>query len=162
VVFSGVAVNDVVISRGGLARLLAMDLAVDNKKLAYLRADGLIISTPTGSTAYSSSAGGPILHPSLKVYSVTAICPFLTHPLPLVLCAEAELTALILETSATTFVTIDGQELLRLSPEDVLKVKGIPDGILFASFGFADYFGKLQETGFITDSPGGPKNDPRQ
>ena len=159
VVFSGVAVNDVVISRGGLARLLAMDIYVKGKKLVYLRADGLIISTPTGSTAYSSSAGGPILHPALNVYSVTAICPFLAPHLPLVLGAEAELTALILETSATTFATIDGQELFKLNPEDTLLVKGLPDGILFASFGLADYFEKLQTAGFIKDSPGGPKSD---
>lgn len=154
-IYSGVAVNDVVLSRGGLARLLAMDITIDSEKLLYLRSDGFIISTPTGSTAYSSSAGGPLLHPSLNVYSATAICPFMSHPTPLVIGADVVLCVQVRETSAKTFVTVDGQELIKMLPGDELITKGVPEGILFANFGLLDYFDKLKSSGIVTDSPGG-------
>lgn len=150
----GYAVNDVVLSRGGMARLAAFNLAVDGKKLSYLRADGLIMATPTGATAYASSAGGPLIHPSLNVYSTTAICPFISHMLPLVLGAEATLSVEIREAGSDTFATVDGQELYTLHAGDVLQVKGVPGGMLFGRFGISDYFDKLRYAGFLYDSPG--------
>ncbi len=76
---AGIAVNDIVISRGGPARLVSLALTVGGIRLAVLRADGLILSTPTGSTGYTGSARGPLLYPGLEAYAVTPICPFLSN-----------------------------------------------------------------------------------
>lgn len=154
----GYSVNDVVISRGGLARLLDLDLTIDGKKLQYLRADGLIISTPTGATAYSSSAGGPMLQPGMRVYSVAAICPFINKMLPFVLDESTVFAARVCETGAQPYVTVDGQELFELKCGDTISVRAMPDAVSFARFGQSDYISKLRSTGFVTDSPGAPKN----
>lgn len=153
----GYAINDVVISRGGLARLLDLDLTIDGRQLQYLRADGLIISTPTGATAYSSSAGGPMLQPCMKVYSVTAICPFINKMLPFVLDEKTVFSARVCETGAQPFVTVDGQELFELKCGDTLTIRALPDAVTFARFGQSDYVSKLRSTGFVTDSPGAKK-----
>lgn len=153
----GHAINDVVISRGGLARLLDLDLGIDGRTLQYLRADGLIISTPTGATAYSSSAGGPMLQPDMRVYSITAICPFINKMLPMVLGERNVFTARICDTGAQPFITVDGQELFELRSGDTLAVRALPEAVIFARFGISDYVGKLRSTGFVTDSPGAPK-----
>lgn len=153
----GYAVNDVVISRGGLARLLDLDLLVDGQMLQYLRADGLIISTPTGATAYSSAAGGPMLQPDMNVYSIAAICPFINRMLPMVLGGRSVFSAKVRETGAQPFVTVDGQELFKLKCGDTLSVRALPEAVTFARFGQSDYISKLRSTGFVTDSPGAPK-----
>ena len=153
----GHAINDVVISRGGLARLLDLDLSIDGQLLQYLRADGLIISTPTGATAYSSSAGGPMLQPDMRVYSITAICPFINKMLPMVLGESNIFEAKVRPTGAQPFVTVDGQELFELRPGDTLSVRALPEAMSFARFGMSDYISKLRSTGFVTDSPGAPK-----
>lgn len=152
----GHAINDVVISRGGLARLLDLDLAIDGRILQYLRADGLIIATPTGATAYSSSAGGPMLQPDMRVYSITAICPFINRMLPMVLGENNVFTAKVRETGARPFVTVDGQELFELKRDDTIAVRARPGAMTFARFGVSDYISKLRSSGFVTDSPGAP------
>ena len=154
VICSELATNEIVISRGGMARLIALDLAVNGNKLLYLRADGLIVSTPTGTTAYASSAGGPLLHPSLNAYCATAICPFLNRLQPLVLNGETVFTAKVREISPKTYLTIDGQSLSRLHGGDVINVRGVPGGLKFGLFGVGSYYSKLQSTGIVRDSPG--------
>lgn len=153
----GHAMNDVVISRGGLARLLDLNLCIDGQVLQYLRADGLIIATPTGATAYSSSAGGPMLQPDMNVYSIAAICPFINKMLPMVLGENNVFSAQVCETGAQPFVTVDGQELFELRCGDTLSVRALPGAISFARFGQSGYISKLRSTGFIVDSPGAPK-----
>lgn len=154
---AGYAMNDVVISRGGLARLLDLNLYIDGQILQYLRADGLIIATPTGATAYSSSAGGPMLQPEMRVYSIAAICPFINKMLPMVLDEKNVFSAQVCETGAQPFVTVDGQELFDLKCGDTLTVHTLPQAMIFARFGHSDYISKLRSTGFIVDSPGAPK-----
>ncbi|MDR1126343.1 MAG: NAD(+)/NADH kinase [Deltaproteobacteria bacterium] len=147
-----VSANEIVLSRGGVARLLALDLTLDGEKLFYVRADGLIISTPTGSTAYNSSAGGPLLHPALAAFCITAICPFLSSTLPLVFNASSELVIDVGELSSKTYLTSDGQPVCKLQSNDVLKIKGRPGGMTFAQFGMSGYLDKLRGTGLIRDS----------
>lgn len=152
--FAGKAVNDVVISRGGPARLPDFEVLAEGQRLLKLRADGLIISTPTGSSAYSCSAGGPLLHPGLNVYSLTSICPFQTRFSPLVLDAAVRLDILTGASGAGVYVTVDGQEALGLRAGDLLRLRGLPGAALFARLGAEDYFSRLRSAGFIADSPG--------
>ncbi len=153
-IFSGYAVNDVVLSRGGVARLLAIDLAIDHEQAAFWRADGIIISTPTGSTGYTGSAGGPLLSPALHAYAVTAICPFLSRAMPLVLSGSSTLTLSVYSACTNSFITLDGQEFIKLKTGDILLVNGVPEAVHFARFGVASYFEKLHSSGLLLDSGG--------
>lgn len=104
------ALNDAVIAKSALARIIEISLEIDGRPVATYRSDGLIVSTPTGSTAYNLSAGGPIIHPSLPVVVVTPICP---HTLTLrpVVAPETSRIRLRLETPREeVYLTLDGQE----------------------------------------------------
>ena len=107
------ALNDVVINKGTLARMISVDVTINGDFTSQFLADGMIISTPTGSTAYSLSAGGPIVYPELNAIILTPICPHtLTHR-PLVLPAEASVMA-TLRAGEDVTLTIDGQVGVRL------------------------------------------------
>ena len=102
--------NDAVIAKSALARIIEMDVTVDDVSVARYRADGLIISTPTGSTAYNLSAGGPIIYPLLPVAVVTPICPHTLSQRPVVI-PDEERIAVTLETPREeVYLTLDGQE----------------------------------------------------
>lgn len=150
-VYSGGAVNDVVINRGILARVINLDLRVGPERLGELRADGLIISTPTGATGYSVSARGPLVHPKLDVYTVTPICPFLNNLLPLVLPGDAHLSVAVRDRTREVYLTQDGQESYALRAGDVVHVARAPGGMLFASVEELSYYRKLKAKGFIKD-----------
>jgi NAD+ kinase len=117
------ALNDVVITKSALARIIDLRIEVDGRLVARYRSDGLILSTPTGSTAYNLSAGGPIVYPSLPVIVLTPICPHtLTHR-PLVV-PESSLVEVRLETpDEEVYLTIDGQEGTTLEPNDRVRVR---------------------------------------
>ncbi|THB63067.1 MAG: NAD(+)/NADH kinase [Desulfovibrio sp.] len=151
VVFSGRAINDLVIGRGALSRLVNLELSVDGCRVGLLRSDGLIVSTPMGSTGYGVSAGGPILHPALQAYGVTPICPFLSDFNPLVLPSDRNLAVEILPTTAEVFLTVDGQEVNRLLEQDKLRVGRSATGLCFVRVQGADYFAKLRAKGFIRE-----------
>ncbi len=148
---SGMVVNDLVLNRGILARLVNLELWVGKERLGALRADGLIISTPTGTTGYTFSAGGPLLYPSLDVYAVTPICPFLNEIRPLVLPGDAVLRAVVLECDADIYVTLDGQDGFPLAHGDEVSVTPADVGLHFVSLDEESYFGKLKAKGFIRD-----------
>ncbi len=156
-IYSGLAVNDVVITRGRLARLISLELFANEARVVHLRADGLILSTPTGSSGYCGSAGGPLIHPSLDVYAVTAISPFLSHFLPLVLGADTRLRIHVREAGVEPCITVDGQELVPLRSGDVINAWGRPAGMLFACCGQDGYFPKLRNSGFMRDAAGSKK-----
>jgi NAD+ kinase len=102
------AVNDVVVAKGAIARLLDLDARLDDQEIALYKADGLIIATPTGSTAYTLAAGGPILTPDVQAMVLTPICPHTLTNRPLVVRPDARLRVRNVSGSAVT-VTIDGQ-----------------------------------------------------
>ncbi|MFP4109066.1 MAG: NAD(+)/NADH kinase [Desulfonatronovibrio sp.] len=118
----GCAINEVVINRGELARLITLELELPGASKQTIRSDGLIFSTPTGSTAYSVSAGGPLVHPDLEAIIITAICPFLYDFKPLVLPAIQTVTADISKSDADAYLTVDGQSGFKLVAGDRVRV----------------------------------------
>jgi NAD+ kinase len=114
--------NDAVIAKSALSRIVELSLRVDGHLVARFRADGLIISTPTGSTAYNLSAGGPILHPLLPVAVLTPICPHALSLRPMVV-SDASLIEVTLETpSEEVYLTLDGQEGEKVGFRDTVAV----------------------------------------
>ena len=111
------ALNDAVINKGALARIISIDAFVGEDFIANFLADGMIVSTPTGSTAYSLAAGGPIVFPSLDSILMTPICPHTFTNRPLVIPAESRVR-LVLKSGVDVMVTVDGQVGLPLSEGD--------------------------------------------
>ena len=139
--YSSIALNEVVISHGSFLRLLQLSMTINDKYVTTYAADGIIIATPTGSTAYSLSAGGPLVHPAVEVLLVTPICAHTLTTRALVIPADNEV-AVTVENSEDdgTRVTLDGQLILPTVSGDQILVKRaqysakliIPnDGILF-------------------------------
>jgi len=116
------ALNDAVIAKASLARIVELVLEVDGRLVSRYRADGLVVSTPTGSTAYNLSAGGPILHPHLPVAVLTPICPHTLTLRPLVV-PDSSVVEVILETPGEKVnLTVDGQEGCEMTRGDRLRV----------------------------------------
>jgi len=150
-VSQGRVVNDLVVSRGTLARLVPLQVTVDGEHLAVVRSDGLIVSTPTGATGYAVSAAGPLLHPQVKAYCVTAICPFMREFHPLVLPEDAVLELEVLESSAEVFVTQDGQEGFQVFCGDRITVRRARQGLCIVRLESPSYFAKLKAKGFVRE-----------
>jgi NAD+ kinase len=112
------ALNDAVANKAALARMLDLDVHVDQHHVGRYRADGLIIATPTGSTAYSLAAGGPIIHPDIDAFVITPICPHMLTNRPLVIPDTARVEVRFPATGEPVFLTIDGQIGFQLQPQD--------------------------------------------
>ncbi len=119
----GIIVNDAVIAKGAIARIISLDLYVDGTWVNKVRADGLIVSTPTGSTAYSLAAGGPIIEPTLGATVIAAICPHSLAFRPLVLPIDAQITLELGELSGAVYLTLDGQDVEELEKGDRVHVQ---------------------------------------
>ena len=117
------ALNDAVVHKSGFARVIPLRVWVDEQEVGLYRADGVIVSTPTGSTAYSLSAGGPILDPRLEALIATPICPHTLAVRPLVLPPDAEITVEVGEASEDTLLTLDGQVGAALKAGDRIKAR---------------------------------------
>lgn len=116
--------NDVVINKGALARIIDMETSVSGRYLTTFKADGLIVSTPTGSTGYSLSANGPIIHPELDSISITPICPHTLTNRPLVVAADAVIKIkLKYAPDESVFLTLDGQVGMKLLSGDVVQIR---------------------------------------
>jgi len=116
------ALNDVVVSKGSADRLAQLSTWADREYITTYRADGLIFSTPTGSTAYNLSAGGPIVNPALQSILVTPICPFMLESQPVLLPAAVCLTTRLAGQANAVNVIVDGQPAWEMSAGDVLEV----------------------------------------
>ncbi len=120
----GSGLNDVVLHPGQSARMLSYDLAIDNKEVYFDRADGLIIATPTGSTAYALSAGGPIMHPGLDAIALVPMNPHNLSSRPLVVGADAELAIVIGEDyNSQPVISCDGQVHIVCEPGDKVLIQ---------------------------------------
>jgi NAD+ kinase len=132
--------NDVVINKGALARIVELKTYIDNEYLTTYRADGLIVSTPTGSTAYTLGAGGPIVFPTLQTITVIPICPFTLTNRPLILPDTVTISVTLDERSRDVYVTFDGQVGFALQPQDIVEIKKGPGVIRLIKSPYKNYF----------------------
>ncbi len=122
-VWRHVALNDVVVSKGSIDQLVRLSAWADKDFITTYRADGLIFSTPTGSTAYNLSAGGPIVHPLLSSILVTPICPFMLESRPVLLPSSITLTTRLAKQADDVKIIVDGQFVGTMTDQDSLEVK---------------------------------------
>lgn len=124
--FSEIGLNDIVINKGALARLADIKTYIDDYYLTTYRADGLIISTPTGSTAYSLAAGGPVIHPAVPGILITPICPFTLTNRPLIVPDSVSIRIETSKKASDMMLTIDGQEGLEIKTDDIIIIEKWP------------------------------------
>lgn len=116
--------NDVVITKGALSRIIEMIVTVGDLPVTRVRADGLIVASPTGSTAYNLAAGGPIVHPAVDALLLTPIAPHTLSNRPIVIPADAEVHVRpVMESHEEVFVTFDGQSGFPLQSDDIVRVR---------------------------------------
>jgi len=116
------ALNDAVLNKGALARIIDLDLQVNGEFVCSYKADGLIISTPTGSTAYSLAAGGPIVYPQVPAFVVTPICPHTLTNRPLVIPETSNIEVTFRSNDSQVYLTLDGQVGVELEPADRIAI----------------------------------------
>ena len=139
-----VTLNDAVINKGALARIIELRLSIDRDPVTTYKSDGLIISTPTGSTAYSLSAGGPIVHPHLKAFVITPICPHTLSMRPLVV-PDGSIADVSLRTGdSEVYLTLDGQVGRPLKLKDRVRVRRSPGPVLMVRSPRKSYFEVLR------------------
>jgi NAD+ kinase len=118
--------NDVVITRGNLSRILDLETTVNGRYLTTFRADGIIMATPTGSTAYSLSAGGPIVFPEQDSFVINPICPFTLTNRPIIIPNNAEIKVIMWTKGEGATVTLDGQVSHTMRSGDSLEIRKSP------------------------------------
>ena len=136
--------NDVVINKAAIARIIDLETSIDDHYLTMFKADGLIVSTPTGSTAYSMAAGGPIVFPSLQTIMLTPICPHTLANRPLLVHDSAEIKVTIKSQNEDIFLTFDGQVGQSLKADDVVKIRKSEHAVQLVKSPFKDYFEVLR------------------
>ncbi|MFP6888692.1 MAG: NAD(+)/NADH kinase [Nitrospinota bacterium] len=155
--------NDVVLTSGPLARMVEFQVSIEGRMVGIFRADGLIIATPTGSTAYSLSAGGPLLMPDLNVMLINPICPHTLSNRPLVIPAEATVDVMLFTDyeaeDRSLLLTIDGQPGCELNTNDHLRVGLSPAPVRLVRPVGTDFFQILREKLLWETHPRGTKSD---
>lgn len=137
--------NEVVVNKGAMARMIDLDTSVNGMYLNIFKADGLIICTPTGSTGYSLSAGGPIIHPTLKLISLTPICPHTLTNRPIILTDDSTIKVTLRSENEDVFLTMDGQVGVRMQEGDFIEVHKSQKVISLVKTPFRNYFEILKE-----------------
>lgn len=140
-----IVLNDAVINKGALARIIDLETTINGEYLSTFRSDGLIISTPTGSTAYNLSAGGPIVYPSLHTIIITPICPHTLTIRPIIIPDDVKIRALLKSSNEEVTLTLDGQQGFTLKFEDVVEVGKAEGRILLIKSPYRHYFELLRE-----------------
>jgi NAD+ kinase len=141
----GDVLNDVVITKAALSRIIELDVSVDGAFVSAFRADGLIVSSPTGSTAYNLAAGGPILHPALPAVVLTPICPHMLTNRPLVVSDDAKVEIhLRAGREGEVHITFDGQRGFSLRRDDLIVVTRSPRSIRLVKPPSRDFYEVLR------------------
>ena len=144
-VAQGVVLNDVVISKGTLARMIELKIAIQGRFVTNLRGDGLIVSSPTGSTAYSLSAGGPIIDPAVQSLILTPICPHtLTHR-PLIVPGNVEIEVTLTSKDDGAMATLDGQVGVAITQGDTVVIQTSEHRTRLIRFPESNYYDVLRE-----------------
>ena len=136
--------NDVVINRGALARLAHIETYINDHYLTTYSADGLIVATPTGSTAYSLAAGGPVIHPAVPGIILTPICPFTLTNRPLIVPESANIKIRLTKDSSDIILTFDGQKGLEIDDRDEIVIQKGPHPIHLITLPDRQYFDILK------------------
>jgi NAD+ kinase len=119
--------NDAVVNKSALARMIELELSIDGDFVCRYRADGLVLATPTGSTAYSLSAGGPIVHPAVEAFVITPICPHTLTDRPVVVRDSSHIEVKLIGNSESVFLTLDGQKGIPMQSEDCIRIMRSPE-----------------------------------
>ena len=137
--------NDVALSKGALSHMVQLEISIDGQFVTGLRGDGLIISTPTGSTAYSMAAGGPILNPAVHALILTPICPHTLTNRPIVIPQEAHVAVMLVSKDEGAMVTFDGQAGIALQPRDLIEVRASENKTRLIRFADRTYYDMLRK-----------------
>jgi NAD+ kinase len=141
-----VVLNDIVITKGALSRIIEMSVTVGDAPVTRVRADGLIVASPTGSTAYNLAAGGPIVHPSVDAMLLTPIAPHTLTNRPVVIAGASEVHVRpIMDPDDEVFVTFDGQSGFALRPDDLVSIRRAPRPVRIVKSASRSYFDVLRE-----------------
>ena len=152
---SNMALNDVVVDKGAIGRMIEFELFIDGEFIYNLRSDGLIVSTPTGSTAYSMSAGGPILHPTLTGIALVPLCPHALSNRPVIVNDKADIELRIANADDPR-VHFDGQVTLDLERGDCVRLRRSEYTICFLHPPGYSYFALLRQKLQWSERPNGP------
>jgi NAD+ kinase len=139
------SLNDIVISKGTLARILKYEIHIGDKLYTTFTADGVIISTPTGSTAYSLSAGGPIIYPTLSLIEITPICPHSLGLRTIVIDGKSRIEIRVKDKYGSVFITVDGQESVELDEYDAVEVAMSPHNCRLIKLNNYNYYELLRK-----------------
>ncbi len=145
VISSFLALNDVVLNKGAIARIMDFDVLVDGRLISAYKSDGLIVCTPTGSTAYSLAAGGPIVAPAVAAFIVTPICAHTLTQRPLVLPDTAHIEIAVKSQREAAYLTVDGQVGLAAHSEDVVRLRKADSYVEIVRPPTKDYFEILRQ-----------------
>jgi NAD+ kinase len=137
----GTALNDVIVGHASVSRTVPIEVMIDGRPVATYRCDGMLVATPTGSTAYTLSAGGPIVEPSLNVMIVTPICPHTLTMRPVVISAQRTVE---IRPGEKATLAADGETLKTLRPGDMIRVKRAPFTTLIANITGHDFYHVLR------------------
>ncbi len=140
-----IALNDVVLSRGEVSRLVRLKTTVNGETLTEFNADGLIVATPTGSTAYSLSAGGPILAPESGAFVITPICPHVLTNRSIIVDENAVIEIEVTEREYPVFLTVDGREPLRIETGTAVAIRKSDRVLPLASLPGVSFFGVVRQ-----------------
>lgn len=140
------AVNDAVIARGQLSKIIDLQVTLDDEEIAKYRADGLLFSTPTGSTAYSLSAGGPIIAPQLDCILMTPVCPHSLFSRSVIFEGNSVLTVSVkIPSECCCVLTIDGEKNIDILADDIVKIRKSDLRLKFVSINKRNFYRKLNE-----------------
>lgn len=139
------ALNDIVVTKGAFSRIIQLETYIGGQYIDKYPADGLIISTPTGSTAYSLSAGGPIVAPDLEVMIITPICPHNLYSRPIVISPYQDVVIIPNSIKAEVMLTVDGQQGFKLDETDQIKITKAPFSTKIIRFPKRNFFDILRE-----------------
>jgi len=144
IIYCGHVINDAVVSKAGIARLLEIETRVNQHFLALFKADGLIIATPTGSTAYSLAAGGPIVFPTMEAIVMTPICPHSLNHRPLVVPDHLSISVHAITPAKDVSLTLDGQAMRVLQDGEYIEIAKSPHHLRLIKSPFKGYFDVLK------------------